>query len=142
MKKHAKSLYVVLACVAIIFAGNFLSHVHISHGGTFFKIGAAVIVVCALAFLMWLLSVYHELSEYKQKEKDNFKFLFPRHLSPYADDVLACLVYDYGLSDGEIERIARDGVHEAVARYRKSHPLDHPPSDDIDFINVFPGPGA
>ncbi len=142
--KLKKFLSILLSCAAVICSGSFLSHVHISHGGILFKIGAAFIVLLGL-WLFISLSVDHdELSKRKAEDKGNFKLLFSRNLSsiPTADDILARLSLDYGLPDSEVERIARDGVHEAVARYRKSHPLDHPPSDDIDFINVFPGPSA
>lgn len=97
-----------------------------------------VIAVCALVLFIRFLMDHDELSRYKQEGRDNFKLLFPRELSMYSDDILSRLSHDYGLSDSEIERIARDGVHEAAAQYRKKHPLDHAPSDEIDFINVIP----
>lgn len=110
-----------------------------------YKILASVVVLGSFCFFVWMAMKHDDLSRHKREEGDNFKLLFPRDPSPgwvYSDYILAELYHDYGLSDSEVERIARDGVHEAVARYRKSHPLDHPSSDDIDFINVFPGPGA
>lgn len=94
-----------------------------------FKIGAAVVVLGALCFLILVAMEHDDLSRHKREERDNFKLLFPRDPSPgwvCSDDILADLAYDYGLSDSEIERIARDGVHEAVSQYRRSHPLDRP----------------
>lgn len=125
--KLKKFLLVSLSCAAVICVGSFLSHVHISHGGASFKIGAAVIVLLGLWLFANLSMDRDELSKRKAEDRGNFKLLFPRDPSPdwiYSDDVLAHLSRDYGLSDSEVERIARDGVHEAVSQYRKSHPLN------------------
>lgn len=82
-----------------------------------------------------------DLSERRRKDKNYFTFTFSRELQPSytsADDTLARLAYDYGLSDSEVEHIVREGVHDAVRQYRRDHPVGRPPSDDIDFVNVFP----
>jgi len=99
------------------------------------------VVLGFLALLWYASSLRSKVKEHERQKAENYVFEFPRKLSPtwtYIDDSLARLVYDYGLSDSEIERIVKDGVHEADRKYREEHPLDHPPSYDVDFINVIP----
>lgn len=100
-----------------------------------------VLEVAAVALIVWILWAHGELSKRRKKEKESWVFLFPRRISPTwtcEDDSLARLVYDYHLSDSEIQRIVKNSVHAAADQYRKDHPLDHrPPSDDL-FDAVYP----
>lgn len=98
------------------------------------EMAAAALAVCAL-WQFW------ELRQRRLRDRSCFVFSFPRQVTPAwssADDTLARLAYDYGLSDSEVEHIVREGIHDAVRQYRRDHPVGRPPSDDIDFVNVFP----
>ncbi len=120
---------------------NFLSNISIQRDSLSSRIGAAVIALGVFGLLIWLSLSGGELSDFRKRERNNFVFRFPRGVSPSLttmDSVLAELVYDYGLSDDEVERIVRSGVHDVVQEYRKNHPLNHrPPSYDLSDT-VFP----
>ena len=101
-----------------------------------------VILEMALAFfVLFGLWNYSELRMRRLKDRQNFVFTFPRRPAPSwttTDDTLARLCYDYGLSDGEVERLVREGIREAAQQYRKQHPLDGPPPSDELYETVFP----
>ena len=141
MKKLNTVVLVLLLLVTLAGVSDFVAHVHISPGGIMFKVGGVALGLLIGYAAIWAITTREDLSRRRQEEKDNFKFLFSRRLAPdwtTTDDVLARLAMDYGLSDRDVDRIVRDGVHDAVAQYRKSHPLDHSPSQEIDFIHVIP----
>lgn len=144
MNRLPKWLRIVLLCIAgfflLVCLSAFFSGIHISGNGLFFKIGCIVVGIgtwyCGIRIFM----NSNELSKRKKEEDSNFILKFPKNPSPSwttFDSVLADLVYDYGLGNYEVEQIARSGVHDAVAQYRKTHPLDHAPSEDL-FDTVFP----
>lgn len=144
MKKLLKILRNTLLCIFTIFflvcSLAFFSGVHISGDGMIFKIGKISVSLAVVAAFIYISLALNELRKCKFEEKTNFILKFPRKLSPSwttFDSVLADLVYDYGLDDDEVEEIARSGVHDAVSQYRKAHPLDHTPSEDL-FVTVFP----
>lgn len=144
MKKTPQIFRTVLLCIIVVFllvsVSEFLSNVHVSGNGLLFKIGCAVVGIG-----IWFCSAYifmnsKELSKRKKEEESNFIFKFPKKPVPYwgtQDSVLADLVYDYDLNDCEVERIVDSGIHDAVAQYRKEHPLGKVPSEDL-FDTVFP----
>lgn len=99
------------------------------------------VVLGFLALFWYASSLRSKVKEHERKKAENYVFEFPKKPSPgwtSADGALADLAYDYGLDDGEMERIVRVGVQEAAWKYREEHPLKNPPSNDIDFINVIP----
>lgn len=134
----------VLLCIAGLFLlvclSAFFSSIHVSNDDIFFKISCTVLEICAFCCAVYIFNSLRDLSKRKKEEDANFILKFPRKPSPSwttFDSVLADLVYDYGLDDDEVEKIARSGVHDAVSQYRKAHPLDHTPSEDL-FVTVFP----
>lgn len=96
----------------------------------------AVVVLAGLSFsLCW------ERRRQKLLDASSFLFRFPRRPVPAwtsSDDTLARLVYDYELSDSEIDLIVKDGIKNAAQQYRKDHPLDGPPPSDVLYETVFP----
>lgn len=148
MKRFPKALRITSAVIAGLFClvcvGSFLDCVHISVErplGPLAVIGAVIIGIGACLLLAYYITAASERTSVKNERKINFVFTFPRKPSSgwsAADDaLLARLVYDYGLPDSEVERIVKDGVRSAVYQYREDHPV-HAPSDEEDFINVFP----
>ena len=144
MNKLPKWLRRALLCISGLFLlvclSAFFSGIHVSGNGILFKISCAVFGVCALCCAVYIFIGLGDLSKRKKEEESNFILKFPRKPSPSwtaFDDVLADLVYDYGLDDYQVEQIARSGVHNAAAQYRKAHPLDHTPSENL-FDTVFP----
>lgn len=116
------------------------SSIHISGDGIIFKIGEIAVGLCAIVAFIYISLELGELSKYRKEEKNNFVFKFPKKPVPswgVLDGVLADLVYDYGLPDHEVERIVTSGIHDAVSQYRKKHPLDNPPSNNL-FDTVLP----
>lgn len=144
MNRSSKWLRRALLCIAGLFLliclSVFSSSIHVSGNGIFFKISCAVFGACAFCCAVYIFMGLSDLSKRKKEEDSNFILKFPKNPSPSwttFDSVLADLVYDYGLGNYEVEQIARSGVHDAVAQYRKAHPLDHTPSEDL-FDTVFP----
>lgn len=100
-----------------------------------------IIEILAVVFLAWGLHQHYELRRIRLTDKSSYVFRYPRRPVPtwtYSDDTLARLVYDYGLSDSEVERLVKAGIHDAALQYRKEHPFPSaPPSDDL-YETIFP----
>ena len=100
-----------------------------------------IIEILAVALFAWGLHQHYELRRIRLTDKSSYVFKYPRKPSPtwtYSDDTLARLVYDYHLPDSEVERLVKDGLHDAALQYRKEHPFPSaPPSDDL-YETIFP----
>lgn len=125
----------LLLCVSVVISG-----IRITGDGPLFIIASVVVFAGAIVLLFYISSRCEKAAEFERRRRENYVFEFPKKPTSGwsgSDGILADLVYDYGMSDSEVERFIRDSVHDAVHKYRKEHPLQRPPSQDL-FDTVFP----
>lgn len=119
-------LLVVVGLILVSCVGTFVGSISIQGDSLPLRIGACIVAVAVWIFIIWLLQIKDELSNYQRRDEESYVFHFPRTTSGWItpDSVLAHLAQDYDLSDTEIENIVLSGIRNAAAEYRDEHPLD------------------